>query len=135
MTLEEFERLVAEAADGLPESIRKALDNVDFVIENQARRLKAREVGLRSGRRLLGLYEGIPLVDRGPDYVLAVPDKITIFKRPIEEEAGDEPGRLKEVAAEVVWHEVGHHLGYDDRELAAIERKRKKRGSRPWRCG
>jgi len=126
MNAGEFEKLVAEAVDGLPQNIKDAMNNVGFVIERVARRRKAHEVGVRSGNHLLGLYEGVPLIERGP-YYSALPDKITIFQDPIEDESGGEPAAVKDLVAEVVWHELGHHLGFDDRQLRAIERRRKRR--------
>ncbi len=126
MEVGEFEKLVAEAVDGLPQNIKDAMNTVGFVIEKVARRRKANEVGVRSGRHLLGLYEGVPLIDRGPFYS-ALPDKITIFQLPIEDEAGGEPAAVRDLVAEVVWHELGHHLGFNDRQLRTIERRKKRR--------
>ena len=130
MSPAEFETLVAEAVDGLPERIRREFENLAFCVENKARRAKAREVGVRVGGALLGLYEGVPLLERGAGYGPFPPDKITIFQAPIEEEAGGNPARIRELVAEVVWHEVGHHLGFDDRELRRIEKKRAGRKAR-----
>ena len=75
---------------------------------------------------LLGLYEGIPKTKRGAGYFGVLPDKITIFQQPIEELAGHDEKKLKKLIYEVVWHEVGHHLGFDEKEIRALEAKKKR---------
>jgi len=123
----EFEGLVAEAIAALPPVIRQAFDNVAFVIEDRARRRKAAEVGIRVDEVLLGLYEGIPKIERGSWYGGVLPDKITIFRAPIEKLAGGDAVKLKDLVRDVVWHEIGHHLGFNERQLRALERKRGRR--------
>ncbi len=130
MEQSEFEKLVAEGIAALPLTIRQAFDNLAFVIEDRARRRKAAEVGIRVDEVLLGLYEGIPKIERGSWYGGVLPDKITIFRRPIEKLAGGDPEKLKGLVREVVWHEIGHHLGFNERQLRALERKRGRRGHR-----
>ena len=76
---------------------------------------------------LLGLYEGVPKTKRGANYFGVLPDKITIFQQPIEELAGRDEKKLKKLIYEVVWHEVGHHLGFDEKEIHALETKKRKR--------
>lgn len=127
---QEFERLVAEALAALPAGIRQAFDNLAFVIESEARRKKSAEVGIRVDEVLLGLYEGIPKNERGSWYGGVLPDKITIFRKPIEKLAGGDGEKLKELVRDVVWHEVGHHLGFNERQLRALERKRGRRRTR-----
>lgn len=124
MTQNEFERLVEEAVLALPPHLRDRLDNVGFVIEDRARRAKATEVGITIDEHLLGLYEGISQIERGSDYFGVLPDKITIFRQPIEEMAEDEAD-LAELVRDVVWHEIGHHFGFDDAELEALEEQRR----------
>ncbi len=119
-----FEQLVREAIAALPEQGRKAMENVAFVVEGEARRKKGNEVGIRVNEILLGLYEGIPKTKRGANYFGVLPDKITIFQKPIEESAGRDENGLKKLIYEVVWHEVGHHLGFDEKEIRALEAKK-----------
>jgi len=76
---------------------------------------------------LLGLYEGVPKTKRGVNYFGVLPDKITIFQQPIEELAGRDEKKLKKLIYEVVWHEVGHHLGLDEQEIRTLETKKRKR--------
>lgn len=74
---------------------------------------------------LLGLYEGIPKTKRDAGYFEALPDKITIFQQLLEELAGRDEKKLKKLIYEVVWHEVGHHLGFDEKEIHALEAKKR----------
>ena len=102
------------------------MDNVAFIVEREARHKKAKEVSIKVDEVLLGLYEGIPKTKRGAGYFGVLPDKITIFQQPIEELAGRDGKKLKRLIYEVVWHEVGHHLGFDEKEIRALEAKRRK---------
>jgi len=121
-----FEQLIREAISALPEHGRKAMNNVAFVVEREARRKKAKEIGIKVNEVLLGLYEGVPKTKRGANYFGVLPDKITIFQQPIEELADRDEKKLKRLVYEVVWHEVGHHLGFDEKEIRALEIKKKK---------
>ena len=130
-----FEQLIREVISALPEHGRKAMDNVAFTVEREARRpsassgqnKNAKEIGIQMNEVLLGLYEGVPKTKRGVNYFGVLPDKITIFQQPIEELAGRDEKKLKKLIYEVVWHEVGHHLGLDEQEIRALETKKRKR--------
>ena len=121
-----FEQLISEVVSALPEHGKRAMNNVAFIVEKDARRKKAKEVGIRVNEVLLGLYEGVPKTKRGANYFGVLPDKITIFQQPIEELAGPDEKELKRLVYEVVWHEVGHHLGFDEKEIRALEAKKRK---------
>lgn len=127
MTEEEFQQLVREAVAALPEAGKKALENVAFFVEPGVRRETAEEIRLERGHTLLGLYQGVSKLNRGPGYSGALPDRITIFQRPIEAMAGGDPAKVKEIVFDVVRHEVGHHLGFDEAGIRAYERARKAR--------
>jgi predicted Zn-dependent protease with MMP-like domain len=73
---------------------------------------------------LFGLYQGVPLIKR-ESYGMVLPDKITIFKNPIEE-VNHSPEEIKKAVANTVWHEIAHHFGMDEREVRQAEQKRKK---------
>ena len=130
-----FEQLIREVISALPEHGRKAMDNVAFTVEREARRpsassgqnKNAKEIGIQMNEVLLGLYEGVPKTKRGVNYFGVLPDKITIFQQPIEELAGRDEKKLKKLIYEVVWHEVGHHLGFDEKEIRALETKKRRR--------
>jgi predicted Zn-dependent protease with MMP-like domain len=115
MSAEEFEKLVQEAVAFLPETIRQKMDNVAIVTEPG-----------RPGGPLWGLYQGVPKTAYGRGFGMQLPDKITIFQLPIENSAGT-PSAVKELVQEVVWHEIGHHFGFGEKEIRELERKRKKK--------
>jgi predicted Zn-dependent protease with MMP-like domain len=113
-----FEELVAKCLDELPEEFQEKLENVDVVVED--RPAPNQVAKMRRGMELLGLYEGVPHTRRTRGYNLALPDKITIFQRPIERRCHGE----KEIAAEVqrvLCHEIAHHFGFDEESLRRIE--------------
>jgi predicted Zn-dependent protease with MMP-like domain len=112
MDLIRFERLVAEAVDGLPAWVRERLDNVEVLIEDDP----------PPGQHLLGLYEGIPLTHRGAGYTWALPDRITLYRRPIERQAGPDEEAVREMVAETVIHEVAHFFGITDERLDELGR-------------
>ena len=115
MTLAEFEKLVLEALDQILDEISDRLDNVDVVVEDWPTSEQMAGSGIEDGHYLLGLYEGIPLKDRyGYDMVL--PDKITLFQKPIEAICSSDEEVVAEVRTTVV-HEVAHHFGIDDDSL------------------
>ncbi len=125
MDEEMFARIVRRGIAALPVSAKTAMDNVAVVVEQEVRRRKAGEVGIRNGEVLLGLYEGVPKTKRGTGYFGVLPDKITIFQKPLEEMSNGDPEKIQKLVRDVVWHEVGHHLGFNEREIRALEKKRK----------
>lgn len=116
---EAFEELVVEVLDDLPEEILKMLDNVDVVIEDHPTRAQLEEAGIDDGGTLYGLYEGVPLTARDSSYFLVAPDKITIFKRPIEESCRSHAEIAEQVRITVI-HEVAHHFGIGEDRLAEL---------------
>lgn len=114
----EFENLVVEALDSLPEDLLELLDNVDVTIGRFPSATQLRRVGVRGGT-LLGLYEGIPLTDRGGGYNIVLPDKITIFQRPIEGICSTHDEVVDQVRKTVI-HEVAHHFGIGEERLREL---------------
>jgi len=121
MNREGFEWLVARAVDSLPEEFRTKLENIDVVVEDWPIQGQLNRVGLRRGQTLLGLYEGVPLTKRSRHYGLVLPDKITIFQKPIEAKCKDEAEITAEIQR-VVRHEIAHHFGIGDARLEQLER-------------
>lgn len=119
----DFEQLVAEGIDAIPERFLKQLENVAIVIADEPSDEQLRHNGITDGSTLLGLYEGIPLTERGDLYGVGIvlPDKITIFKLPILEEAQGDEMEIRKIVTETVWHEIAHYFGYDDEEIEARE--------------
>lgn len=124
MTDERFEQLVAEGVDAIPERFLKKLDNVAVVIANVPTPEQLQQNHVPDGETLLGLYEGVPLIERGENYGgFVLPDKITIFKLPILEEANGDEEEVRRVVKETVWHEIAHYFGYDDEAIEEREER------------
>lgn len=124
MTDERFEQLVSEGLEAIPRRFFAKLENVAVVIADQPTPEQLKQNQIPKGETLLGLYEGIPLIERGEGYGgMVLPDKITIFKLPILEEAMGNESEVRRVVKETVWHEIAHYFGYDDE---AIERREEK---------
>lgn len=127
MTREEFEQLVDEGIKAIPQKFLQKLSNVDVVIEDEPTSEQRKKNGVKSGWTLLGLYEGVPQTARGSSYGWVLPDKITIFQKPIEETA-QTPEDIKELVKDTVWHEVAHHFGMNEEEVETRGVIRRKKG-------
>jgi predicted Zn-dependent protease with MMP-like domain len=110
-----FEVLVDRALAGIPAPFRVALGDVAIVIEEQASPDELEAGGVRPGGDLYGLYQGVPRTAWGADLAV-VPNKISLFRRPLEADFPD-PGRLAIEVRRTVIHELAHHLGIDDDRL------------------
>ncbi len=114
MNRAEFDRVVDDVVDTLPHWIVDRVDNVQIVVEERPTRRQDPD-----GHGLLGLYEGISLLERGVDYFAAMPDTIYIFRQP-HLELGLPPDELRNEIRKTVLHELGHHLGIDDERMHEI---------------
>jgi len=141
MNREKFEKLVNEGIKAIPKKFLEKLDNVDIVIEEEPTPYQLRKLKARGGLILFGLYEGVPQTKRG-HYGQVLPDKITIFQKPIEEFARSEEEAkrtsslphlhpatqesvIEEIVKNTVWHEIAHHFGMSEREVREAESRRK----------
>src|SRR3989344_1763781 len=124
MTREEFENSINEAVDALPEPLKSKLSNVDIVLED----------GESPNNSLFGLYHGVSQLARGSSYGVGptLPDKITIWKGSIEKfalrqaqglSAGELNSNITSLVRRVVWHEIGHHFGFDEEGIRKLEEK------------
>ena len=104
-----FEDLVEKALDGLPPEVQKLLDNVAIVIEDEPSPEELERAGLKPYNTLYGLYDGVSGINYGADWS-PVPNKITIYRLPLEEDFPD-PERLAREVQRTVLHEIGHHAG------------------------
>ncbi len=120
----EFEKMVAAGIAAIPERFLQRLDNVAIVVEDAPTTAQLQKLKIRRGWSLFGLYEGVPQAVRGGHYSLVVPDKITIFRRPIEAAATNAEG-IKEIVTTTVWHEIAHHFGLDEGEVRRAEIRKK----------
>jgi predicted Zn-dependent protease with MMP-like domain len=122
MNRESFERLVEEALRDIPARFRRAMQNVAIVVEDEPPPPVLEEMELDSGDTLFGLYQGTPLPERGWSYGNALPDRISIYQRPIEE-ACDDDESIRCCVAETVIHEFGHYFGMSEEQIEEIEDK------------
>jgi predicted Zn-dependent protease with MMP-like domain len=107
-----IEQPIQAALDSLPEDLRNEMSNVELVVEDEP----------PPGMPLLGLYEGLPLTRRGRFYSGVLPDKITIYRGPLERLYGADPETLRRQIRRVVLHEIAHHFGISDERLVELDR-------------
>ena len=108
----EFESWAEEAIEALPAELRRAMSNVAILIEDEP----------TAGMPLLGLYQGIPLTSRTSGYSGALPDKISIYRGPLERYYGHDRDELRRQVKRVVLHEIAHHFGISDERLHELDR-------------
>jgi len=107
-----FDEAIQDAVDSLPAELHDRISNVEIVVEDEP----------PPGQPLLGLYQGIPLTRRGSNYTGALPDKITIYRGPLERLYGADRESLRRQIRRVVLHEVAHHFGISDERLEELGR-------------
>jgi predicted Zn-dependent protease with MMP-like domain len=107
-----FAQYIDEAIDSLPDDLRAFMSNVAIVIDDEP----------PAGLPLLGLYQGVPLTLRTSGYAGVPPDKITIYRGPLERRAAGDPDRLRAEVRRVVVHEIAHHFGISDQRLLELDR-------------
>ena len=125
MRYEEFEQLVKEGIDAIPEKFLQKLKNVEICIEDDPTSKQLKYLRLSAGGRknlLFGLYEGIPQTER-ESYGQVLPDKITIFKNQIEK-ASRSIEETREIVRDTVWHEIAHHFGMSETGVRNSEKRR-----------
>jgi len=108
----DFQRVIQETLDSLPRDLRERISNLEILVEDEP----------PAGQPLLGLYQGIPLTRRTSNYSGALPDKISIYRGPLERLYGHDPTLLSDQIRRVVLHEVAHHFGISDERLVEIDR-------------
>jgi predicted Zn-dependent protease with MMP-like domain len=126
----QFDECINQALLSIPQKIRKRIENVAFIVEDDSREPHMQEHGIRIRRVLLGLYEGIPYPRRGNSYSMTLPDRITLFKNTIEAAANFDNSKAQQLIREVVLHEVAHYFGFNEREVRAMEGKRRLKNKR-----
>lgn len=112
MDAEEFDQLVERALRRIPARFRSRIENVAIVVEQEPPR-----------PGLLGLYQGVPLTNRGVSDSFRMPDKITIYQGP-HERMSRSLEELEQMVADTVWHEIAHYFGMDEARVRRAERKR-----------
>src|SRR5437867_6090426 len=114
-----FEKLVQKSIRELPEEFRKRLENVAVIVEDYPSEELTMQMDLSPDDTLFGLYEGVPLTERGFFEQPLHPDRILIFQKAIEEEC-DSPEEIKEELKTTLVHEVAHFFGIDDDYLEEL---------------
>lgn len=126
MTRKAFVRHVHEGAARIPEKFRGYLKDVAVVVEMEPTAAQRRAAGVGRGSDLLGLYEGTPRTKR--EYLpYRLPEKITLFQRPVERSCGGDTERIREEVAHTIWHELAHALGMPETQVRRLERRRRAR--------
>ncbi len=122
MTRERFERLADEALASIPDKFRAAMRNIAIVVEDQPDAAVLEELGVDPPDTLFGLYEGVPLPERQWDHGNVLPDRISLFRVPIEE-ASESDDDVVVTIGETLIHEVGHYFGLSEEEIEDIEKR------------
>jgi len=120
MTRRRFEALVGKALRKLPRPFKDKLANIAVVVEDWADDETLAEMGIEPPDTLYGLYRGVDITRRDSTYGNVLPDTITIYQGPIEEDCADE-AEMAELVRETVIHEIGHYFGLDDETMHRIE--------------
>ena len=123
LTDEQFDALITRAMDELPQQYITGLDNVAIVQADEPTEEQKIKMRLRDGVVLLGLYEGIPLTERGNGYTFVLPDKITLFKHSILSVVSNEQALFEQVKR-TLWHEIAHYYGLSHARMDELQRRR-----------
>ena len=120
MTRAEFETLVERALQKLPKRFKRKLENIAVVVYDWPDAQTLKEMEIEPPDTLYGLYRGVDLTHRSSSYGNVLPDTITIYQGPIEEDCAD-PAEMAELVRDVVIHEIGHYFGLDDATMEELE--------------
>ena len=115
-----FEKIVEKALRRLPRAFKDKIKNVAVVVEDWADDETLAEMGIEPPDTLYGLYRGIDITRRDSGYGNVLPDTVTIYQGPIEEDCEDEE-EMAELVRDTVVHELGHYFGLDDETMHRIE--------------
>ena len=121
MTRDQFERLVVEAIALIPKRFRREMKNLAVVVEYDPSAELLAEMEIEPPDTLYGLYHGTPLTERSWGHGNALPDQISIYKNPIEEDCDGDEDEVRAQIGETLIHEVGHYFGLSEEEIEEIE--------------
>lgn len=127
MDIAQFEECVRNALDNIPTELRDKIKNVAFIVEDTERVPRTGEIRIQKSALLLGLYQGVPLPERSAWYNAVLPDKITLFKKNIESISRPDHDSMCQTIRGVVFHEIAHYFGMDERQVRHWEQKSPKR--------
>lgn len=118
---DEIEGIARDTLDSLPRPFAESLPDIVLLVEEFADEDTLRRMGVDDPFELSGLYEGVPLPLRSVDQSGTLPETIRLFRRPILDEWADGDDSLEHLVAHVLIHEVGHHFGFSDADMHALE--------------
>ena len=121
LTDEQFDALITRAMDELPQEYIRGLENVAILMADEPTPDQVQQMKLQ-GKLLLGLYEGVPAIQRGSGWSGMLPDKITLFKNEIIAATHDEASLFEQIKR-TLWHEIAHYYGLDHEQMHSLERK------------
>jgi len=122
MTDTEFDDMITKAMNELPQKYIKGLENVAIVMADDPTPEQQYKMKLDNQRLLLGLYEGIPLTQRGSNYTFVLPDKITLFKNSLLAVSNSDSDLFQRIKR-TLWHEIAHYYGLNHAQIDEIQRK------------
>ena len=120
---QDYEKLINESMDELPQKYITGLNNVAVTYEDEPTPEQRERLKLNCHQTLYGLYEGIPLTKRGNGYSFVLPDKITLFKKPMLSTSANIED-LKRQVKHTLWHEIAHYYGLDHDRIHELEKRR-----------
>ncbi|QNN67870.1 metallopeptidase family protein [Sphingomonas lutea] len=120
-SVEEFEEIARRTLAALPEPFAGHLKDVVLVIEDFADEATLKDMGIDDPFDLTGIYEGLPLTEKSVEQSGTLPDRVRLFRRPILDEWADGDDTLEHLIAHVLIHEIGHHFGFSDDDMHALE--------------
>ena len=121
MTDDEFDDMITKAMNELPQKYIKGLENVVIVMADEPTPEQHYKMKLDNQRLLLGLYEGIPLTQRGSNYTFVLPDKITLFKNSLLAVSNSDSDLFQRIKR-TLWHEIAHYYGLNHNRIDKIQR-------------
>lgn len=124
ITDQEFDRLISRAMDELPQQYIQGLENVAIIYADEPTDEQKIKMKLDGRHILLGLYEGIPLTQRGAGYTFVLPDKITLFKNSILAVVRDEAALFEQIKR-TLWHEIAHYYGLNHARIDELQARPK----------
>ena len=122
ISTEQFESLVTDAIDTVPEPYKSQMQNIAFFVEDEPSEQQRQKLGLRPCPSLFGFYEAVPSPARGRNRTNILPDRITVFRRTHELFASD-MAEMKKQVHNTIWHEVAHYFGLDHKRIHELEQQ------------
>jgi len=120
---EQFDALITRAMDELPQKYIKGLDNVAIIMADEPSEEQREKMHLDFQGLLLGLYEGVPLTQKGSGWSGMLPDKITLFKNQLLAATYDDESLFEQIKR-TLWHEMAHHYGLSHEDMDKLQHSR-----------